>query len=302
MIETDKFAGDRLIAPQTESAQEDALERAAPKPLADYTGQRKSANNWKSSSRQRGSGAIRWTTCCSSVPRLGKTTLPTSSPPKWASICARPPARFWSAPATCRHPHQPGTHDVLFIDEIHRLSPVVEKKSSTRPGRFQIDIMIGEGAPAARSVKLDLPPFHPGRRHHSPGMLTNPCATASASSPAWSSIPPPNCDIVTRSARCSTPLSTPKAPWKSPPLARHARIANRLLRRVRDYAEVKADGSITPYRRRCGAGHARRRPGRPRHHGPQAPAAVIDKVRRRPGEWTIWPQPSAKPATPSRMS
>jgi Holliday junction DNA helicase RuvB len=80
-------------------------------------------------------------------------------------------------------------HDVLFIDEIHRLSPVVEEILYPALEDFQIDIMIGEG-PAARSVKLDLPPFTLVGATTRAGMLTNPCATASASSRGWSSTPP----------------------------------------------------------------------------------------------------------------
>jgi Holliday junction DNA helicase RuvB len=80
-------------------------------------------------------------------------------------------------------------HDVLFIDEIHRLSPVVEEILYPALEDFQIDIMIGEG-PAARSVKLDLPPFTLVGATTRAGMLTNRCATASASSRGWSSTPP----------------------------------------------------------------------------------------------------------------
>lgn len=77
-------------------------------------------------------------------------------------------------------------HDVLFIDEIHRLSPVVEEVLYPAMEDFQLDIMIGEG-PAARSIKLDLPPFTLVGATTRAGMLTNRCGTASASSSAWSS-------------------------------------------------------------------------------------------------------------------
>ena len=112
--------------------------------------------------------------CCSARRAWARPRWRTSSPAKWASTCARPPgpvlerAGDLAAMLTNLEPH-----DVLFIDEIHRLSPVVEEILYPALEDFQIDIMIGEG-PAARSVKLDLPPFTLVGATTRAGMLTNP--------------------------------------------------------------------------------------------------------------------------------
>jgi len=135
--------------------------------------------------------------------------------------------------------------DVLFIDEIHRLSPVVEEILYPAMEDYQIDIMIGEG-PAARAIKLDVPRFTLVGATTRAGLLTSPLrdrfgiiqrlefyATADLT------------DIVVRSAGI---LNVPIVPAGAEAIAERARgtprIANRLLRRVRDYSEVKADGSI----------------------------------------------------------
>lgn len=137
-------------------------------------------------------------------------------------------------------------NDVLFIDEIHRLSPVVEEILYPALEDFQIDILIGEG-PAARSVKLDLQPFTLVGATTRAGMLTNPLRDrfgivsrldfythAELSS------------IVTRSAQLlKAPISEDGAFEVAKRSRGTPRIANRLLRRVRDYAQVKADGRIT---------------------------------------------------------
>ncbi len=136
-------------------------------------------------------------------------------------------------------------HDVLFIDEIHRLSPVVEEVLYPAMEDYQLDIMIGEG-PAARSIKLDLPPFTLVGATTRAGSLTSPLRDrfgivlrlefynmADLSS------------IVKRSAQI---MGVGLDAEGGQEIARRARgtprIANRLLRRVRDYAEVKADGNI----------------------------------------------------------
>src|SRR5690606_34592632 len=135
--------------------------------------------------------------------------------------------------------------DVLFIDEIHRLSPVVEEILYPAMEDFQIDIMIGEG-PAARSIKIDLPPFTLIGATTRAGLLTAPLrdrfgivqrlefySTAELAR------------IVQRSARI---LGIECEPAGAEEIARRSRgtprIANRLLRRVRDYAQVRADGRI----------------------------------------------------------
>jgi len=136
--------------------------------------------------------------------------------------------------------------DVLFIDEIHRLSPVVEEILYPALEDFQIDIMIGEG-PAARSIKLDLPPFTLAGATTRAGMLTNPLrdrfgivARLEFYSEAELA------RIVRRSAQL---LEVKLVEEGAAEIARRSRgtprVANRLLRRVRDYAEVKADGVVT---------------------------------------------------------
>ncbi|WP_407296452.1 Holliday junction branch migration DNA helicase RuvB [Stutzerimonas zhaodongensis] len=136
--------------------------------------------------------------------------------------------------------------DVLFVDEIHRLSPIVEEVLYPAMEDFQLDIMIGEG-PAARSIKLDLPPFTLVGATTRAGMLTNPLrdrfgivqrlefySTADLAT------------IVTRSAGI---LGLPIEVEGAVEIARRARgtprIANRLLRRVRDFAEVRGNGEIS---------------------------------------------------------
>ena len=137
-------------------------------------------------------------------------------------------------------------NDVLFIDEIHRLSPVVEEILYPALEDYQIDIMIGEG-PAARSIKLDLPPFTLIGATTRAGSLTNPLRARfgivnqlqfyTAQDLAY---------IVTRSSGL---LNVPIEPEGAAEIARRSRgtprIANRLLRRVRDYAQVRHDGVIT---------------------------------------------------------
>jgi Holliday junction DNA helicase RuvB len=137
------------------------------------------------------------------------------------------------------------SHDVLFVDEIHRLSPVVEEVLYPAMEDFQLDIMIGEG-PAARSIKLDLPPFTLVGATTRAGLLTSPLRDRfgivqrlefySARDLA---------QIVTRSAEI---LNIGMDAQGAGEIARRSRgtprIANRLLRRVRDYAQVKRDGHI----------------------------------------------------------
>ncbi|MDD3762591.1 MAG: Holliday junction branch migration DNA helicase RuvB [Nevskiales bacterium] len=136
--------------------------------------------------------------------------------------------------------------DLLFVDEIHRLSPVVEEVLYPAMEDFQLDIMIGEG-PAARSIRLDLPPFTLVGATTRAGALTSPLRDRfglvqrlefySVGDLAY---------IVTRSAGI---LGTPIEPEGATEIARRSRgtprIANRLLRRARDFAEVRGDGVIT---------------------------------------------------------
>ena len=135
--------------------------------------------------------------------------------------------------------------DVLFIDEIHRLSPVVEEILYPALEDYQIDIMIGEG-PAARSIKLDLQPFTLVGATTRAGMLTNPLRDRFGIVARLEFYTPQELErIVTRSAGL---LHAPIDEAGAMEIARRSRgtprIANRLLRRVRDFADVKGDGSI----------------------------------------------------------
>ena len=136
-------------------------------------------------------------------------------------------------------------NDVLFIDEIHRLSPVVEEILYPALEDYQIDIMIGEG-PAARSIKLDLQPFTLVGATTRAGMLTNPLRDRFGIVSRLEFYTPEELSrIVTRSSGL---LKAPIDAEGSFEIARRSRgtprIANRLLRRVRDYADVKGDGRI----------------------------------------------------------
>src|SRR5574343_664705 len=137
-------------------------------------------------------------------------------------------------------------NDVLFIDEIHRLSPVVEEILYPALEDYKIDIMIGEG-PAARSIKLDLQPFTLVGATTRAGMLTNPLRDRFGIVARLEFYTSEElARIVTRSANL---LEVPIREEGAFEIARRARgtprIANRLLRRVRDYAQVKGDGVIT---------------------------------------------------------
>jgi Holliday junction DNA helicase RuvB len=136
--------------------------------------------------------------------------------------------------------------DVLFIDEIHRLSPVVEEILYPALEDFQIDIMIGEG-PAARSVKLDLPPFTLVGATTRAGMLTNPLRDRFGIVARLEFYTPDELTrIVERSARLlEVEIDRDGAREIASRSRGTPRISNRLLRRVRDYAEVKAQGRVS---------------------------------------------------------
>jgi Holliday junction DNA helicase RuvB len=163
-------------------------------------------------------------------------------------------------------------NDVLFVDEIHRLSPVVEEVLYPAMEDFQIDIMIGEG-PAARSIKLDLPPFTLIGATTRAGMLTAPLRDRFGIVQRLEFYSTEELTAIVR--RAARILGIVCAPEGAQEIARRSRgtprIANRLLRRVRDYAEVRAEGQITYWLRASRAGHAEDRSGRFRRTG-SAPA------------------------------
>ena len=252
-IQTDDLGSSRTPAARVVSAApasvtEEAMERALrPKGLTEYVGQAKAREQLEifiGAARMRGEALDH--VLLFGPPGLGKTTLShiiaaelgvnlrqTSGP-----VLEKP--RDLAAILTNLE-----RNDVLFIDEIHRLSPVVEEILYPALEDYQIDIMIGEG-PAARSIKLDLQPFTLVGATTRAGMLTNPLRDRFGIVARLEFYTDEELTrIVTRSAGL---LDVPVGPGGALEIARRSRgtprIANRLLRRVRDYAQVKGNGTI----------------------------------------------------------
>jgi Holliday junction DNA helicase RuvB len=137
-------------------------------------------------------------------------------------------------------------NDVLFVDEIHRLSPVVEEILYPAMEDFQLDIMIGEG-PAARSIKLDLPPFTLVGATTRAGLLTSPLRDRFGISQRLEFYTATDLAFILRRAAgiLGVKINDAGALELASRSRGTPRIANRLLRRVRDYAEVKSDGCVT---------------------------------------------------------